>query len=74
MAQYVAKIEPQFLRFSASAGLHSLFIANTGDANVEVDCWNADLDIAASARLSTALFWNIKRWFEHRGLLIEPAT
>ena len=74
-AHYTATIEPHALRFSASVGLHSVFVANCDAEEIEVDSWSADLDIDQSAQFLTVLFWNLERLFEHGGHRpVEPVT
>jgi len=66
-ATFIATIDLHALRFSAENGLHTVFIANRDDQEVEIDHWSADLDINEQNQVETFPFWNLDRFFEQNG-------
>jgi hypothetical protein len=74
-AAFVATIDLHALRFSAGNGLHSVFIANRDDQELEIDHWSADLDINEQNQMVTFPFWGLERFFEQAGQRpVEPVT
>jgi hypothetical protein len=66
-ATFVSTIELHPLRFSADTGLHMIYVSNTNDEEVEIDHWNANLDINKQNQMVTFPFWSLERLFENNG-------
>lgn len=66
-AKFIATIELHALRLSASHGLHTVYISNIDEEEVDVDSWSADLDIDEQGQMVTSPFWDIELLFEHKG-------
>lgn len=63
-ATFLAIVDLHALRFSAENGLHSVYVANRDEEEVEVDHWSADLDINEQNQMKTFPFWDLDRFFE----------